>query len=173
MGLTLDPNQAGLREHLAFARAKVLYPTGGQGRLNADAWPSWLHRPTAGELFVAFALSYTLIWLVGTCAVFTRKGWLIALTIALILLALFSGIALRLDAERSETDRRTPLVVVADNTPFYLGNGLSYEQHKGARFCPRGLEARLQYRRGEWVQIRLSTGEIGWLPGGRVLVVEP
>src|SRR5208283_5028376 len=33
VGLKLDPNDASLREHLAFARAKVLYPASGEGRL--------------------------------------------------------------------------------------------------------------------------------------------
>src|SRR5437867_3151658 len=35
VGLKLDPNYADLRAHLTHARRKVLYPTGGQGRLEA------------------------------------------------------------------------------------------------------------------------------------------
>jgi hypothetical protein len=173
MGLKLDPNYGDLRDHLTAVRGKILYPTAGQGRLAADAWPLWLHRPTRNELSLLFALAYALSWIAGTCAVFSRNFWLILLTIALASIVITSGAVLRLEAERAETDRRTPLVVIADNTPFYLGNGLSYEQHQGVPLLPRGLEARLIHRRGDWVQIRLSTGEIGWLPRHQVLIVEP
>ncbi len=173
MGLKLDPNHPDLREHLTRARGKVLYPSAGQGRLDADTWPIWLRRPSPVELSIAFALSYSLFWIAGTGAIFMRNFWLIFLTIVFISIAIASGAALRLEADHAETDRRTPLVVIADNTPFYLGNGPSYEQHKGVPLLPRGLEARLIHRRGDWVQIRLSTGEVGWLPRGLVLIVEP
>jgi hypothetical protein len=173
MGLKLDPNHADLREHLARVRGKILYPTGGQGRLDADTWPLWLHCPTPFELSLVFAFSYALVWLAGACAVFTRKVWIMMLTIVLVSIAIVSAAALRLESERAETDRRAPLVIIADNTPFYLGNGPSYEQHKGVPLLPRGLEARLIHRRGDWVQIRLSTGEIGWLPRNQVLIVAP
>ena len=45
MGLKLDSNYADLANTCARARGKVLYPNSGQGRLDADAWPLWLHRP--------------------------------------------------------------------------------------------------------------------------------
>jgi hypothetical protein len=34
----------------------------------------------------------------------------------------------------------------------------------------RGVEGRLRFERGGWVQIELSGGEIGWVPRTAVLV---
>jgi hypothetical protein len=35
------------------------------------------------------------------------------------------------------------------------------------------MEAQQIHRRGHWLQIRLSTGEVGWVPASNLLVVEP
>jgi hypothetical protein len=47
----------------------------------------------------------------------------------------------------------------------------------GVRFPPRydtaiyrGVEGRLLFERGDWIQIELSAGEIGWVPRAAVLV---
>jgi hypothetical protein len=172
-GLRLDPNDRTLREHLEFARAKVLYPPAGQGRPDADAWADWLHRPTIGELSCALGLSYLLAWLAGTCAFISRQSRLFLLAGALILVAAIAGAGLWNEMRQAEIDCRTPLVVLADNTEFFRGNGISYPQHPVLPVLPRGLEARQLHRRGAWLQIRLTTGEVGWVPRSQVLVVEP
>jgi hypothetical protein len=77
------------------------------------------------------------------------------------------------DQRQADIDRRTPLVVIAANTAFYQGNAASYPQHASLPIVPRGLEARQIHARGNWLQIRLSTGEVGWLPRRQVLIVEP
>jgi hypothetical protein len=172
-GLRLDPNDRILREHLEFARAKVLYPLAGQGRPDADAWPDWLHRPTIGELSCALGLSYLLAWLAGTCAFISRQSRLFLLASALILVTAIAGAGLWIALRQTEIDRRTPLVVLAGNTEFYRGNGIGYPQHPVLPALPRGLEARQLHRRGAWLQIRLTTGEVGWVACTQVLVVEP
>jgi hypothetical protein len=74
--------------------------------------------------------------------------------------------------QHAEFDRRTPLVVVAENTAVYRGNATSYLQHSTLPIVPRGLEARQIHTRGGWLQIRLSTGEVGWIPHSQALIVE-
>jgi hypothetical protein len=172
-GLQLDTNDRVMRDHLALARRKVMLPNGGQGRPDPDAWLAWLHRPTQMELSITLAVAYALAWLTGTIAVFARNGWLALMTLTLTLLAIAAAVALQYQSARADLERRTPLVVIVDNTPLYRGNGASYPHHPGVPTLPRGLEARRIHERGAWLQIRLSTGEIGWLPRNRVLVVEP
>jgi hypothetical protein len=173
VGLNLDPNDAVMREHLAFARAKVLYPPSGEGRLDADTWPAWLHRPTLFELFCVFVVAYCLAWLAGTCA-WVGNGWFAWLVAAAALcIASGAGAGLWHEQRQADIDRQTPLVVIAANTAFYQGNAASYPQHSTLPMLPRGLEARKIRARGNWLQIRLSTGEVGWLPRRQVLIVEP
>jgi hypothetical protein len=173
LGLRFDANESVMREHLAYARAKVLYPAAGQGRPDSETWPTWLHRPTLLELFIAFALTYALACFAGLGAWHWRSSRFIVLTLALVFVAFLCGAGMWFEAEKQSGDRAAPLVVIASNAPFYRGNGSSYPQHAAVPILPRGLEARLVHRRGAWLQIRLSTGEIGWLPRSQVLIVEP
>lgn len=179
VGLKLDPNDAAMREHLEFARAKVLYPPSGEGRLDADTWPVWLHRPTLFELFCVFVACYNLAILAAVIFNLARhsgEGRLakaaVASAAALLLIAVAAGAALWHASSNAERDRRTPIVVIADNTPLYQGNADSYPRHPTIPILPRGMEARQIHVRGNWLQIRLSTGEVGWLPRKSVLVVQ-
>lgn len=176
MGLALDPNDRAMREHLAFARGKVIYPVAGQGRLGADAWPVWLPRPTFFTLFTVFAIAYLLACIAGAGAFAIRKLLLLAPAVLFALIAIAFGIGAGIVWEQANADRAHPRIIVADkkgSIPFYLGNGPSYPQHTGVPLLPRGLEARIVHRRGDWLQIRLATGEVGWLPRNQVLIVEP
>lgn len=172
MGLALDPNDAVLREHLAFARSKIIYPAAGQGRPPLDVWPAWLPRPTLGGLFSVFAISYLVAVLSGAAAIARHRMVLFVLAGAFLLLAIATGMAAGVIREQQNADRAAPLVIVQGNTPLYLGNGPSYPQHAAVPMLPRGLEARIVHRRGDWLQVRLSSGEVGWLPRGQVLIVE-
>jgi hypothetical protein len=179
VGLKLDPNDAVMREHLDFARRKVLYPPSGEGRLDADTWPAWLHRPTIFELLCVFVGAYSVALAFGTLGLrrwhvgvsrFAFLGWIAGLAL---LIAVGSGAGLWHEQGQAEFDRNSPLVIIAENTAFYQGNATSYPQHAALPMLPRGLEARQIHARGNWVQIRLSTGQVGWLPRERVLIVEP
>jgi hypothetical protein len=173
VGLRLDPNDLALREHLAFARAKVLYPPAGQGRLQTDTWPAWLHRPTIRELSCVLAVFYLLTWLFGNLAFISRRSRFFLTSVSLIVVTAITGVGLWYELRQAEIDRRTPLVILADNAEFYRGNGISYPQHAVLPVLPRGLEVRQLHRRGAWLQIRLSTGEIGWVQSANVLIVGP
>jgi hypothetical protein len=172
LGLKLDPNDAAMREHLAFARAKVIYPPAGQGRLAADTWPIWLHRPTVNELWIIAGLSYIMACLGATIAFFRRTPWPILLTVTFAAAAIVAGMGLWYEERQAEIDRQTPVVVLTSNTEFYRGNGVSYPQHPVLPVLPRGLEVRQLHRRGQWLQVRLTTGEIGWVSRSQCLVVE-
>jgi hypothetical protein len=173
-GLALDPNHAVLRDHLAFARERVNYPPGDRGRPAPDRWPAWLPRPTLTVLLLASGIAYSLAWLGGAWWYVTRTTPALLATAALALVAVTAGAWYTLDVRDAERDRAEPLVVVArDGTPLQRGNGANYPRHPDAPTLPAGLEARLLHRRGGWLQIRLATGEIGWVPADSVLVDEP
>ena len=66
-----------------------------------------------------------------------------------------------------------PLVVIADDGVLLRkGNGLTYPPRYDTP-VNRGVEARLLFDRGEWLQIELAGGEVGWVPRRYVLVDEP
>ena len=51
------------------------------------------------------------------------------------------------------------------------GDGLAFPPRYGAPLN-RGVEARLLFERGDWLQIELSGGEVGWVPRAYALVDE-
>jgi hypothetical protein len=171
LGLKLDPNDRTLREHLAFVRAKVIYPPAGQGRLEPDPWPAWLHRPTTNEWILLFLASWLLFWVIAATGLALRSWKTLLAAVGASILPMAAGIYMQ--DNREQQDRDMPLVIVADNSPFYRGNGTSYLQHPILPTLPRGLEVRQLHCRGDWLQVRLTTGEVGWLPLQNVLVVEP
>lgn len=170
-GLRLDPNDRTMRDHLAFARAKVLYPPAGQGRPERETWPDWLHRPTVKELLWFGGSSYILFCIIGTCAIVKRQQGLLVLTIMLGLVTTGAAAGFWHELRQVELDRQTGLVVLVQNADFYRGNATSYPKHYTTPLLPRGLEARQLHVRGRWLQIRLTTGETGWVHENNVLRV--
>jgi hypothetical protein len=172
MGLSLDPNDAALREHLAAVRAKVMDLPSGQGRREAETWPAWLHRPTLNELMLVSALSYMLMCGIGTLAYVRHSQPLLLSALALLVVTVLAATGGWYTWTRAEYDCINPLVIVAENTPLYRGNATSYPHHPAVAMLPRGMEVRQRHRRGQWLQVQLTTGEIGWLPIASTLIVE-
>jgi hypothetical protein len=76
------------------------------------------------------------------------------------------------DLRGRQREEQQPLLVLREDVPFRKGNADSYPLRlEGASRLPRGVEARELTRRGGWVQIRLPSGVIGWLPEAAVLKV--
>jgi hypothetical protein len=105
-------------------------------------------------------------------------GWLLIairwrrVGITLILLSLIAQLLLIIDAtQRSAEANRSSIIVLSAETYLRTGNGSLYPPIIPVAL-PRGLEAELLLRRGEWSQIRLDDGTIGWTESSRTLRVE-
>src|SRR5262249_3782345 len=64
-------------------------------------------------------------------------------------------------------------IVAADDVPLYQGNGPSYLQPEELPTPSRGMGARVRLDRGDWLQVQLPGGELGWLRRDRVLLDLP
>jgi hypothetical protein len=71
--------------------------------------------------------------------------------------------------EQRELEVHPLVVIVRDGVLLRRGNGMVFPPRYETPIN-RGVEARLRYERGGWVQIELSGGEIGWLPREAVLM---
>jgi hypothetical protein len=166
-GLALEPGARDLQENLEEARDLVAYPVGGRCRPDADAWPAWLPRPANHLLLTATFLLYALACGALTRWAIARRGLLIALLA--FLLASMIGFAWGSDQWQEGETTRHPLIVVKDTTPLRIGNGSSYPVHSFLPAAVRGMEGRLLYVRGEWLQVEFPGGDVGWLNQDRVL----
>jgi hypothetical protein len=173
-GLRIDPNSEPLREHLQYARSLVDDTPGGRSRPEPSRWPGWLHRPTPGDLLLLTAITYSLGCFAAGWWYVRRRSLLLAAAVAFFSVALAGGAAYLLEERRAEEEARQPLVIVAaEGTTLHRGNGPSYPLHPDVPSLPPGLEARQIQQRGGWLQVELTTGEVGWVPSDRVLVVAP
>jgi hypothetical protein len=173
-GLRLAPSDSTLRESLAEARERVVYPPSGDlGRPPSDTRPPWLPHVRSGWLLIAAIVGYVLGCLGVTRWLMVRRGRLLSGGImALLLAGVLSGwLMVRAGDERERKDH--PLVVIArDGVLLRRGNGLVFPPRYETPLN-RGVEGRLLFKRGGWVQIELAGGEIGWLPREAVLVDSP
>jgi hypothetical protein len=170
-GLLLEANDRGLRANLAYARDLVRYSSeDGFGRPPVDRWPPWLPRLTAGTCWRGLWLAYGVFCLACTRWWLTRQGWLwgTMLTALALTLALATGLVIEVHKGRWEAVHPA-VVVAADIVPLRQGNGTAYPWRSDS-LLHAGVEARLRYVRGDWVQVELSRGEVGWLPRSAVLL---
>ncbi len=173
-GLHVAPHQPDLEASLAQARERVVYPEGSAlGRPVPDAWPPWLPRLSDGFVFAAAVAFYALAWVAGTRWLMVRRSlWLGTGVGSLILAAGLAGLA-ACDAQRITQDNSQPLVVIAeDGVLLRKDNGLTYPPRYETP-VNRGVEARLRFERGDWLQIELAGGEVGWVPRRYVLLDAP
>jgi hypothetical protein len=169
-GLRLDPANQDLHRNLEFARQQVNYPAPGTFGLPAiDHRPPWLPRwpgVLLGLAATAYAISVLGLarwWMVR------RSHWLTVAGCSFAFALLFAaGLAVETWQIREETQH--PVVVIAqDGVQLLIGNGSRYPPRYETP-VNRGVEARLRYDRGNWLQIELGTGEIGWVPRHAVLL---
>lgn len=165
-GLTLAPTDRDLRAALDHARTQVAYPAGGFARPPEDHLPPWLPRPGPTPFLLLVVGAFTL-----ACIALTRgrmlasRRWLL-LGLLTLVLSVCGGVViyLREQAARSE---RALVVIAVEDVLLRRGDGLSFPPRYPTPL-PRGTEARLRRERGDWLQIELTGGEIGWVPGGLV-----
>lgn len=170
-GLRVAPSDAGLQEGLAFARSQVAYSSSGAfGRPSVEERPPWLPRiPSPWYLALAIA-AWGLAWAAAARWWMVRRNGILGLAGLGFLIALALLIALCAEEWRDHLLRQNPIVVIADDGVLLRGgNGFRYP----ARYetpLNRGVEARLLFIRGDWLQIELSGGEVGWVPRAYALV---
>jgi len=160
-------------EALAFARSQVAYPAGGNfGRPSVEQRPPWLPR-LAPAWYAGFGfVFYYLAWSAVSCWWTGRPGrWLMWSALSFSIAFLLMG-ALAAEEWRDADFTTRPVVVLSDDGVLLrTGNGLSYPPRSETPLN-RGVEARLLFVRGDWLQIELSGGEIGWVPREYALVDE-
>jgi tetratricopeptide (TPR) repeat protein len=161
-GLRLWPADHNLRRNLEYARQEVVHAApGGFGRPPLDHRPPWLPRLPAWSPALA-VLFYTLGCLAAARWWMYRTGTWLAVSGASFAAAAVLGGALAYEHWDDERDRRSPIVVIADDgVLLYRGNGRLYPTHPVP--LNRGVEARLKHDAGNWLQIELSGGEVGWV----------
>jgi hypothetical protein len=170
-GLQRTPWDTGLRDDLADARARVVASLpNALGRPPAETRPPWWPRTGSGPPALLAALLYVLAWPCLTRWRVTQRGR--PLMAGLVLLAgavVLAGFAVA--SWRLEHDEAAhPLAVItADGIRLRRGDGTTYPPRYDARLRP-GVEARLLHARGNWVQLELASGEVGWLPHDAVVI---
>jgi tetratricopeptide (TPR) repeat protein len=170
-GLRLAPGDAELLANLNHARSQVVYSEPVTfGRPPVDNQPAWL--PTfnphvrLGLTVLLASLGWTLVF----------RWWMLRggsmLEIGVLLLAAAGVLTATLVAEdwRNRQDMYHPVVVVAeDGVLLRKGNGLTYPRRYDTPLH-RGVEGRLIFAKGNWLQIELTGGEVGWVPRAYALV---
>jgi len=173
-GLRLAPNDRALQQLLADAREQVVYAQPGTfARAPTELRPPWLPRlPVIAGLLLAWAF-YALGWLGLARWWMLRRGRFLSLGLAAPAVAALLALAVAVEEVQEYDAEARPLVVIADDGVLLRkGNGMAYPRRYEMP-VNRGVEARLLFERGDWVQIELSGGETGWVPRAYVLIDRP
>lgn len=172
-GLAVTRWSRPLQVALEDARSSVGYPLTGE--LSSQCRPTVVitissrMSPTEAWLIASF------LWLLvcGSVARFVMAHamrWLLLTGMALVALALLGG-AWSQDYRRQQQEEATPLLIVNEDVILRKGNSRDYPARLEPKL-PHGVEIRELSRRGGWVQVRLASGVIGWLPETAVLKVQ-
>lgn len=166
LGLRLDPADVELRALLASAREQVVFAEGSAaGRPVEEARAVWLRVPPVW-VFVAAALAYAAGCVCLTRWWMLRQGRLLVCAVAA--LAAAAGLAGWV-VERWWSGPPRPIVVVArDGVLLRKGNGAAFPPWFDAPLN-RGVEVELVYERGDWLQVELPGGEVGWVRAAEVV----
>ena len=147
-----------------MARERVSYPEPGPfARPAADTRPPWLPSvPPIWRLGAAMA-AYSLAWMALMRWRMLRQRRLLGAACLLGIVCLLLGASLAADCWKAREELRHPLIVIADDGVLLRrGNGFQYPPRSEIPLN-RGVEARLLFTRGDWLQIELASGEIGWV----------
>ncbi len=186
-GLRLAPNDATLRDRLEDARKQVDYDAAGAfGRPPVENWPPGVPRPTTRGLLILVLVCFGVGCVALTRRAMTGGGGALAVAATALVLAAVLGAGLVVQVVESGRGRNHPLVVIAaGKVVLHKGNGANYpcydaaartwQEAEGgmpAECTPlhRGVEARLRFDRGDWLQVELSGGEVGWVRRRDVVV---
>jgi hypothetical protein len=172
-GLRSWPMDRGLHDDLAAARQEVvLAPGSSLGRPPTD--PLWWPPAGAAPLTAAAAVLYTLACVSLTRWWMTRRRLLLLGGMSLLIAAGAAGGFAVQEVRAAQYAQTHPLVVIAeDGVLLRRGDGLNFPPRYGSTPVNRGAEARLLFERGDWLQVELASGEVGWIPRAYALVDSP
>jgi hypothetical protein len=184
-GLRLAPDDSTLRAGLQAARERVANQAVGCFRIPPEPLlPPWVPAFTDRRLLGLTLVLYGLACVLWTRWWMTRPSSLAWVGLFATLLFAASVSALVLALMQTSWEGQHPLVVVAGEKVYlHKGDGAAYPRYNAAArqwtdstveadasVLPAGVEARLLFERGDWLQVRLVSGEVGWIPrGGAVL----
>jgi tetratricopeptide (TPR) repeat protein len=173
-GLRLAPGDRGLRDDLAALREQVVFPPySNLGRPPEDSRPPWWPSLGPGTLAATAAGFYLLACLGLTRWRMTRRARLLSAAVGGLAAAVALAVFAWIEAAREGDEEAHPLVVIAaDGVLLRRGDGLTYLPRYDTP-VNRGVEARLLFTRGDWLQIELSGSQVGWVPRRLVLLDEP
>ena len=107
--------------------------------------------------------AYSLAWMALMRWRMLRQRRLLGAACLLGIVCLLLGASLAADCWKAREELRHPLIVIADDGVLLRrGNGFQYPPRSEIPLN-RGVEARLLFTRGDWLQIELASGEIGWV----------
>jgi len=163
------PNDANLLQNLAYARSRRLDRIEEEERTRVLKTLLFWHYDLAPRTrALVFAAAFALFWVgAGVRLVLRRQPprWCLGLLAALALLVLGSLLA---DAYREATVREG--VLLAPEVVARKGDGETF-QPSFQEPLHAGTEFRLLDTRGDWLQIRLPSGQTCWVPGGTAELV--
>ncbi len=168
--LVLNPRDAEAAGNLAYAVSLTVDAVETPEQpfpLRAFLW--LLHRTTAGE--DAMLLLLTAYFLGATCtgAILLRRGNrrpLVYVAAALLVIGTWWGGALAWKEYRQLGQQRA--VILTEKVDALSGPAVDY---KSLFTVHEGLRDVVRTRRGEWVQILLPNGLMGWVPAGTLGIV--
>jgi hypothetical protein len=174
-GLRLAPDDRALQEGLEYARDQVNYPLPGRtGRPAPPSWPVWLPWPAPALLLTLALAAYAAACVAATRWLMTRSRRALLTAGVCIMVGLPFGLGWAWQQWEQISETRTPVVVIAAaKVTLHTGNGPTYPRHETLPELAPGMEARLLFARGDWLQIEFAGGETGWVRKAQALIDQP
>jgi hypothetical protein len=166
-GLWLASGDRAMRSSLDYIRGQLASP------YSVRSWrPLWLPRPAPSWLSGVAIGFYSASWLALTRWWIVGGAWWLRAGLGCFLIAAVPAVDLGMQAWDRQEEIEHPAVVIAnDGVKLRRGNGASYPVVADI-VLPRGTEARWLYTRGDWLQIELARGRVGWVSRAGALVDE-
>jgi len=171
--LTEHPHDDGLREILLRARAEVSLPPSGDLH-DACAVPideGFTHRICSAQFYDSVVVIVTIIGcMIIARSWMTRRRGLAVVGMATIAAAM-AAFGVRHYEDQSVANAVEPPVAVVGGagTPLHSGNNSTYPRVFNEPL-PAGVEMTVLHQRGDWLQVRLPVGQIGWVERANVVM---
>ncbi len=165
-----DPSDPTARRLLAWSREQVDYDRStGFGRPpDVPGGDTWLTSARTVRIILV-----TVFQVLGSLAVIrwlvtSRREWLVG-GLASLVVGMAMGLWWAFTTGEDDPARAPPWAVMArDGVYLRSGNGNLYPTRFG-RPTARGMEVLVLARRGDWSQVELSGGEVGWVPSAGLI----